>query len=220
MSFDKKGHLYFSVGERGKMENSQNLGNHSGKVFRINDDGSVPADNPFINNPDAKPEIYSYGHRNPQGMAVHPLTGKVWTHEHGPQGGDEINIARSGRNYGWPVITHGVNYGLGSKIGEGKAKTGLEQPLYVWVPSIAPSGMSFVSGAQFPDWQGDLLIGALREQSLIRLKLDGEKVVHEERLLKGQVGRVRDIRTGPDGLIYLLTDASDGALMRLEPDNP
>ena len=199
---------------------SYNASGPGGWGIRLHDDGRIPADNPLASKSDAKSEKWTWGHRNIQGAAFHPKTGELWTHEHGPQGGDEINITRSGRNYGWPVITHGVNYGLGSKIGEGKAKTGLEQPSYVWVPSIAPSGMSFVSGARFPSWQGDLLIGALRDQSLVRLKLDGEKVVLEERLLKGQVGLVSDVRMGPDGLIYLLSDASDGALMRLEPDNP
>ena len=218
--FDKAGMVYLTLGDRGDKDRSQNLADHAGSVIRLHDDGRVPPDNPFVKKSDAKPEKWTLGNRNIQGAAIHPQTGELWTHEHGPQGGDEINIARSGRNYGWPVITHGVNYGLGSKIGEGKAKTGLEPPLYVWVPSIAPSGMTFVSGARFPGWQGDLLIGALRDQSLVRLKLDGEKIVLEERLLKGQVGRVRDVRIGPDGLIYLLSDASDGALLRLEPDNP
>lgn len=215
--FDKSGMLFLTLGDRGDKDRAQELNDHAGSVIRLQDDGRIPSDNPFARQKAAKPEKWTLGNRNIQGAAIHPQTGELWTHEHGPQGGDEINIARSGRNYGWPVITHGVNYGLGSKIGEGKAKTGLEQPSYVWVPSIAPSGMSFVSGARFPSWQGDLLIGALRDQSLVRLKLDGEKVVLEERLLKGQVGRVRDVRMGPDGLIYLLSDASDGALLRVEP---
>jgi len=218
--FDKSGMVYLTLGDRGDKDRSQNLADHAGSVIRLHDDGRIPPDNPLVKKSDAKPEKWTVGNRNIQGAAIHPQTGELWTHEHGPQGGDEINIARSGRNYGWPVITHGVNYGLGSKIGEGRSKTGLEQPLYVWVPSIAPSGMSFVSAARFPGWQGDLLIGALRDQSLVRLKLDGEKVVFEERLLKGQVGRVRDVRMGPDGLIYLLSDASDGSLMRLEPVAP
>lgn len=218
--FNKSGMLFLTLGDRGDKDRAQELNDHAGSVIRLHDDGRIPSDNPLVKKSDAKPEKWTLGNRNIQGAAIHPQTGELWTHEHGPQGGDEINIARSGRNYGWPVITHGVNYGLGSKIGEGKARTGLEQPLYVWVPSIAPSGMSFVSGARFPGWQGDLLLGALRDQSLVRLKLDGENVVHEERLLKGQVGRVRDVRMGPDGLIYLLSDASDGSLMRLEPVAP
>ncbi len=147
------------------------------------------------------------------------FTGELWTHEHGPQGGDEVNVMRSGLNYGWPVITYGVNYGLGTKIGEGQAKAGLEQPLRVWVPSIAPSGMAFVSGSQFPQWQGNLLVGALRGQMLVRLTLDGEKVLGEERLLQGR-SRLRDVRVGPDGLVYLLTDEAQGALLRLEPVKP
>lgn len=218
--FDKAGMVYLTLGDRGDKERSQRLDDHAGSVIRLHDDGRIPVDNPWIKKSDAKLEKWTLGNRNVQGVAIHPQTGELWMHEHGPQGGDEINIARSGRNYGWPVITHGVNYGLGTKIGEGQTKAGMEHPLYVWRPSIAPSGMIFVSGDQFPQWRGHLLIGALRDQSLVRLELDGEKVVYEERLLKGQVGRVRDVRMGPDGLIYLLSDASDGALLRLEPFAP
>ncbi len=143
----------------------------------------------------------------------------LWTHEHGPQGGDEINVIRPGRNYGWPVITYGVNYGTGTKIGEGTAKAGMEQPLYYWVPSIAPSGMAFYTGDKYPKWKGDLFVGSLKFDLLVRLRLDGEKVVKEERMLKGMLGRIRDVRVGPDGLIYLLTDESPGVLARLEPAN-
>jgi glucose/arabinose dehydrogenase len=152
-----------------------------------------------------------------QGAALHPQSGALWTHEHGPQGGDEVNVMRSGFNYGWPVITYGANYGLGTKIGEGTQKPGMQQPLHYWVPSIAPSGMAFYVGDKFPRWKGDLFVGALRDQMLVRLKLDGEKVVSEERLLKGVLGRIRDVRVGPDGFIYLLTDEAHGALVRLEP---
>jgi glucose/arabinose dehydrogenase len=150
---------------------------------------------------------------------LHPQTGVLWTHEHGPQGGDEVNVIRAGTNYGWPVITHGANYGTGTKIGEGTAKPGMAQPLHVWVPSIAPSGLAFYAGDRFPQWRGDMLVGALRDRMLVRLQLDGEKVVREERLLQGTVGRIRDVRVGPDGYVYLLTDSSDGALVRLEPAN-
>lgn len=215
--FDKSGLLYLTLGDRGDKERAQDLKDHAGSVILLHDDGRVPADNPFsVKNGDQSAK-WTLGNRNIQGAALHPRTGALWTHEHGPQGGDEINIIRAGRNYGWPVITHGVNYGLGTKIGEGQAKSGMEQPLYVWVPSIAPSGMAFVQGNAFAHWEGNVLIGALRDQSLVRLELDGDKVAREERLLKGEVGRIRDVRLGPDGLIYLLTDASNGALLRLEP---
>ncbi|WP_295552588.1 PQQ-dependent sugar dehydrogenase [Limnohabitans sp. Rim8] len=218
--FDKSGMLYLTLGDRGDKDRAQKLDDHAGSVIRLHDDGRVPADNPFVNRAGALPEKWTLGNRNMQGAALHPQTGELWTHEHGPQGGDEINVMRPGLNYGWPVITYGVNYGLGTRIGEGQAKPGMVQPLYKWVPSIAPSGMAFVSGSQFPQWQGDLLVGALRGQMLVRLVLDGEKVLREERLLQGRAGRIRDVRMGPDGLVYLLSDGPDGALMRLEPSRP
>jgi glucose/arabinose dehydrogenase len=215
--FDRQGYLYITLGDRGEMERAQRPDDHAGSVIRLHDDGRVPKDNPFVGKPGWKPEKYTLGNRNQQGAALHPQTGLLWTHEHGPQGGDEVNVIRAGANYGWPVITYGVNYGLGTKIGEGTAKAGMEQPLHKWVPSIAPSGMAFYTGERFPKWRGDLFVGALRGEVLVRLKLDGEKVVHEERLLKGTLGRIRDVRVGPDGLIYLLTDESRGLLARLEP---
>lgn len=218
--FDKSGMLYLTLGDRGDKDRAQKLDDHAGSVIRLHDDGRVPADNPFVNRAGALPEKWTLGNRNMQGAALHPQTGELWTHEHGPQGGDEVNVMRPGLNYGWPVITYGVNYGLGTRIGEGQAKPGMVQPLYKWVPSIAPSGMAFVSGSQFPQWQGDLLVGALRGQMLVRLVLDGEKVLREERLLQGRAGRIRDVRMGPDGLVYLLSDGPDGALMRLEPVRP
>lgn len=218
--FDQSGMLYLTLGDRGDKDRAQDLNDHAGSVIRLHDDGRVPVDNPFALKNNAKPEKWTLGNRNIQGAAIHPQTGALWTHEHGPQGGDEINVMRAGRNYGWPVITHGVNYGSGSKIGEGQAKAGMEQPLYVWVPSIAPSGLAFVNSDKFPHWKGNLLIGALRDQSLVRLELDGEKVLREERMLKGQLGRIRDVRMGPDGLVYLLTDSTQGALIRLEPIRP
>lgn len=218
--FDKAGILYLTLGDRGDMHRAQKLDDHAGSVIRLHDDGRVPADNPYVKQPRALPEKWTLGHRNIQGAALHPKTGELWTHEHGPQGGDEINVIRSGLNYGWPVITYGVNYGLGTRIGEGQSKPGMVQPLHLWSPSIAPSGMTFVSGTHFPNWQGDLLVGALRGQMLLRLSLDGEKVQREERLLQGRVGRIRDVRMGPDGLIYLLTDDAQGALLRLEPVKP
>lgn len=218
--FDQTGMVYLTLGDRGENDRAQKLDDHAGSVIRLHDDGRVPANNPFVNRAGALAEKWTLGNRNMQGAALHPQTGELWTHEHGPQGGDELNVMRSGLNYGWPVITYGVNYGLGTKIGEGQAKPGLVQPLHFWVPSIAPSGMAFVSGSQFPQWQGNLLVGALRGQMLVRLTLDGEKVLGEERLLKGRSGRIRDVRMGPDGLIYLLTDDAQGALLRLEPVKP
>jgi glucose/arabinose dehydrogenase len=215
--FDKTGHFFLTLGDRGDKERAQYLNDHAGSVLRLHDDGRVPYDNPFVKKNEAKPEKWTLGNRNIQGAAIHPQTGALWTHEHGPQGGDEINVLFAGRNYGWPVITHGVNYGIGTKIGEGQVKSGMEQPSYIWTPSIAPSGMAFVKGNKFINWDGNILVGALRDQSLVRLELDGDKVLREERMLKGQVGRIRDVRLGPDGLIYLLTDAADGALLRLEP---
>ena len=218
--FDQAGFVYLTLGDRGDKDRAQKMDDHAGSVIRLHDDGRVPANNPFVKRAGALAEKSTLGHRNMQGAALHPQTGELWTHEHGPQGGDELNVMRAGLNYGWPVITYGVNYGLGTKIGEGQEKPGMVQALKVWVPSIAPSGMAFVSGSQFPQWQGSLLIGALRGQMLVRLTLDGEKVVSEERLFQGRPGRIRDVRMGPDGLVYLLTDEAQGALLRLEPVKP
>jgi aldose sugar dehydrogenase len=214
--FDRAGFLYLTLGDRGEMPRAQRPDDHAGSVIRLHDDGSVPRDNPFAGKPGWKPEKFTLGNRNMQGAAIHPKTGELWAHEHGPQGGDEVNVIRAGRNYGWPVITYGVNYVVGTKIGEGTQKAGLEQPLHYWVPSIAPSGMAFYAGDRFPKWQGDLFVGALRAQMLVRLRFQGEKLQKEERLLQGVVGRIRDVRVGPDGLLYLL-DESAGALLRLEP---
>jgi len=215
--FDLEDHIYLTLGDRGEKQRAQRLDDHAGSVIRLHDDGRVPADNPFVKHAGAKPEKFTLGNRNMQGAALHPKTGELWTHEHGPQGGDEINVIRAGRNYGWPVITYGVNYGIGTRIGEGTHKRGMEQPLYKWVPSIAPSGMAFYEGDKFPGWRGNLLIGALRDEMLVRLELDGETVMKEERLIKDAIGRIRDVRVGPDGYVYLLTDESDGVLARLEP---
>ncbi|MEW5863885.1 MAG: PQQ-dependent sugar dehydrogenase [Pseudomonadota bacterium] len=215
--FDRAGYLYITLGDRGEMERAQKPDDHAGSVIRLHDDGRVPKDNPFVGRPGWKPEKYTLGNRNIQGAALHPVTGLLWTHEHGPQGGDEVNIIRAGVNYGWPVITYGVQYGTGTKIGEGTHKPGMAQPLHYWVPSIAPSGMAFYTGERFPRWQGDLFVGSLKDQMLVRLRLDGEKVVREERLLRGVLGRIRDVRNGPDGFLYLLTDEPNGVLARLEP---
>ena len=217
IAFDEAGYVYLTLGDRGEMVRAQLLGDHAGSIIRLHDDGRVPKDNPFVNRAGTKPEKFTLGNRNVQGVAIHPKTGEVWTHEHGPQGGDEINIIKPARNYGWPIITYGVNYGIGTKIGEGTAKAGLEQPLHVWVPSIAPSGMTFYKGNAFANWNNSLFIGALRAETLVRLELQGDKVLHEERLLQGSIGRIRDVRLGPDHFIYLLTDERAGGLYRLEP---
>jgi len=216
LAFDNEGYLYISLGDRGKKSSAQQLDTHPGSVIRLHDDGRVPDSNPFIDHQNALPEIYSFGHRNIQGMAFDTRTNTLWTHEHGPQGGDELNIVHAGQNYGWPVITYGVNYGLGTKIGEGTSKQGMQQPITYWDPSIAPSGLTVVSSDKFPEWQGNLLVGALKFQLLARLELDGNKVVHEERLLAGQIGRIRDIRQGPDGALYVLSDESNGKVYRIE----
>lgn len=215
--FDRAGLLYITQGDRGEMTRAQPLDDLAGKVVRLRDDGSVPPDNPWSGKAGARPEIFSLGHRSAQGAALHPVSGELWVHEHGPQGGDEINVVRPGRNYGWPVITYGVNYGIGTKIGLGTQREGMEQPVLQWTPSIAPSGMAFYSGERFPGWRGNLLVGALKFRMLVRLELDGTRVVHEERLLAERFGRIRDVRQGPDGLVYLLTDEPDGQLLRLEP---
>jgi len=215
--FDGAGHVFLTLGDRGDMDRAQDLADHAGSVIRLHEDGSVPADNPFAGRRGARPEIFSYGNRNVQGAAMNPWSGELWTHEHGPQGGDEVNVIRAGVNYGWPVITYGVNYGTGTPIGEGTHKEGMAQPLHYWDPSIAPSGMAFYDGDAFPGWKGDLLVGALEYRLLVRLVLDGERVVREERMLEDRLGRIRDVRVGPDGLVYLLTDARDGVLARLVP---
>jgi aldose sugar dehydrogenase len=212
------GTLFLTLGDRfSRMQDAQTLDNHHGKVVRIGKDGSVPKDNPFVNTAGAKPEIWSYGHRNAQGATL-GADGTLWMHEHGPQGGDEINVSQSGKNYGWPVITYGENYG-GGKIGEGlTAKAGMEQPLHYWAPSIAPSGMAFVTTVKYGSgWRGNLLVGSLKFQYLNRIVLEGRKVVREEKLLTDLNQRIRDVRQGPDGLIYVLTDASNGQLIRLLP---
>jgi len=215
--FDRDGMLYLSLGDRGERPSAQDLDDHRGSLIRLHADGSIPEDNPFVGRADARPAIFTLGNRNMQGMDLHPDTGEVWTHEHGPQGGDEVNAMRAGTNYGWPVITYGRNYGTGTKIGEGTRKAGMAQPVHYWVPSIAPSGMSFYDGDAFPEWQGALFAGSLKFGQLARLELAGEKVVHEERIFDGDYGRIRDVVTGPDGYLYLLTEQDGGRLLRLVP---
>jgi glucose/arabinose dehydrogenase len=216
LAFGRDGFLYVTAGERGSADRAQDLGDSAGSVLRLTEDGAPAPGNPFLGRTGARPEIFTYGHRNPQGLAMHPESGEIWAVEHGPRGGDELNLIAPGTNYGWPVITHGRSY-AGFKIGEGKAKPGMAQPLRYWVPSISPSGLAFYTGDAFPEWRGDLFLGALSGEALVRLELDGTKVVHEERLLEDLDERIRDVRQGPDGRLYLLTDSSDGALLRLDP---
>jgi glucose/arabinose dehydrogenase len=215
MEFGKDGYLYFTVGDRGNHNQfPQNLDSHPGKVHRIKDDGSIPSDNPFVKDTGALASIFSYGHRNLQGMTRHPQTGDIWTHEHGPRGGDEINIIKKGRNYGWPVISYGINYD-GTVLTSKTSMKGMEQPLHYWIPSIGPSGMAFVTGKRYKAWQGHLLVGSLRFKYLNLCRISGNKVVKEEILLKN-IGRVRDVRMGPDGYIYVSVE-NPGAIFRLIP---
>jgi len=217
--FARDGRLFVALGDRfSRKDDAQKLDNHLGKIVRIEADGKVPADNPFVATPGAMPEIWSLGHRNVQGAALHPATGELWAHEHGPQGGDELNRVLPGRNYGWPLVTYGRNYGLGTRIGEEGPKPGFEQPLKHWVPvSVAPSGMAFLTSDRYPAWKSQLFIGTLRAQSLLRLELDGTNVKGEESLLAATKARIRDVRQGPDGYLYVLTDSADGQLLRLLP---
>jgi len=214
--FARDGKLFVTVGERGEKERAQDFSIHRGQVIRINPEGSIPKDNPFVGRPGYRAETWSHGHRNPQGAALHPDTGELWTVEHGAKGGDEINVPKAGRNYGWPVISYGVHYS-GQKIGVGTRKEGMEQPRFYWDPSIAPSGMAFYTGDRIPPWKGNLLVGALAGRMLVRLELDGKEIVKEERMLKELDERIRDVRQGPDGYIYLLTDSSKGRILRVEP---
>ncbi|MHC5349922.1 PQQ-dependent sugar dehydrogenase [Metapseudomonas furukawaii] len=217
--FDRDGYLFVALGENNQRPTAQDLDKLQGKVVRLFPDGRVPGDNPFVGQAGARPEIWSYGHRNQQGAALNPWTGALWTHEHGPRGGDEVNIPRAGRNYGWPRATHGINYTLlPIPEAEGETVPGTEPPLYVWERSPAISGMAFYDAERFPAWRHSLFIGALAQRQLIRLQLDGDKVVHEERLLEDLDTRIRDVRQGPDGYLYLLTDEGDGRLLRVGLD--
>ncbi len=215
--FAPDGTLYISMGDRGRKERAQNRRNHQGTIARVNDDGSIPMDNPFVNTTEALPEIYTWGNRNVQGMALNPWTGVVWAQEHGPKGGDEVNILKPGANYGWPAITYGIDYD-GSIISDKTHMEGMEQPLLHWTPSIAPSGMAFYDGDKFPQWKGDLFVGALKDRHLRRIDLDADmKVLGQELLLEELEERIRDVRSGPDGFLYVLTDSPDGRVIRLEP---
>jgi glucose/arabinose dehydrogenase len=216
--FAPDGTLYISTGDRFTFrDQAQNLGNHLGKIIRLKDDGTVPDDNPFKDKEGARPEIFSYGHRNTQGLALRPGTSQIWQHEHGPRGGDEVNLLKAGANYGWPKITYGVDYS-GAIISDKKEAPGMEQPVVYWVPSIAPSGMAFYDGDKFPAWKGDLFVGALGLTHLRRLHLQGDRVTEQEVLLEDLGERIRDVRNGPDGFLYIVTDSPrNGRVLRLEP---
>lgn len=226
IAFDRNGYLFLTLGDRqvppdGNLEAhpAQDLSNHHGKIIRLHDDGRVPTDNPFVNRAGARPEIWSYGHRNVQGLAIHPETGDIWTNEHGPQGGDELNRIQPTRNYGWPVIGFGVNYNTGLAIHAGTQREGMEQPAQVWVPSIGISGLMIYTGTRFPEWRGNLFVGGMARHRLARLTLDGQRVINEETLVP-QMGRIRDVRQGPEGDIYLVTDNREGKptpILRMEP---
>ncbi len=213
--FDEQNYLYTTIGDRGEMETAQELENHNGTVIRLYDDGSIPPDNPFVDEADALPEIWSYGHRNIQGMIIHPETGDIWTTEHGPKGGDEINVIFKGENYGWPLVTHGVNYD-GSIITPDTTLAGMVDPIYHWTPSIAPCGLEIVVGDKYPQWEANLLVGALAGQHIHRVVIEGREVVHTEKLLQ-DFARFRHIKQGPDGFLYVLTE-SPGLFFRIVPD--
>ncbi|WP_145483490.1 PQQ-dependent sugar dehydrogenase [Yersinia aldovae] len=216
LAFDEQGHLFITLGENNQRPTAQNLSLHQGKIVRLTLDGKVPTDNPLVNKSSARPEIWSYGHRNPQGLALNPWSGVMWENEHGPKGGDEINIPQAGKNYGWPLATHGVNYsGLPIPEAKGAYVDGTEQPAYYWEISPGISGMAFYNADRFPTWKHSLFIGALAQKELIRLQLEGDKVIAEERLLSERGVRIRDVRVGPDGYVYLLTDESDGKLLKI-----
>lgn len=216
IEFDKNGYLYFSIGDRGNRDvNPQDITRDGGKIYRIHDDGSIPEDNPFVDSLNAKSAIFSYGHRNPQGMVMHPITGKIWVNEHGPKGGDEINIIEKGNNYGWPVISYGINYS-GTKFTEITKKEGMVQPLFYWVPSIAPSGMAIVNSDRYPDWKGSVLVGSLKFEYLERLIIKDDKVIKREKLFEG-LGRFRNIKQAPDG--YLYAGVEGVGIVKIIPDS-
>ena len=215
ITFAPDGNLFLTLGDRySERDSAQDLSTHLGKTVRLADDGKPAPGNPFTSQSGALPEIWSYGHRNPQGAAIEPSTGAYWTVEHGARGGDEINRPEAGKNYGWPIISYGIDYS-GAKIGEGTAKEGMEQPLHYWDPSIAPSGLAFYNGAKYPDWQGDLLLGALAGTKLVRLDIENGKVAGEEAMLEDLGERIRDVKVGPGGEVYLLTDNPDGRILKL-----
>ena len=205
IEFDRDGYLFFSIGDRfDRDKNPQNIHLDGGKIYRIMDDGTIPEDNPFFGRSGAKKAIWSYGHRNPQGLALNPVSGEIWSHEHGPQGGDEVNLIHRGKNYGWPVISYGINYD-GSTFAVATSKPGMEQPVIYWVPSIAPCGMTFITGDKYPGWEGDLVVGSLKFNYLVRCTLEGDKIINQEKIAEG-IGRVRNVRLGPDGYLYVAVE--------------
>jgi glucose/arabinose dehydrogenase len=212
------GNLFITIGDRGERDRAQDFTINRGQVIRIRRDGSIPDDNPFVGMAGYRPEVWSYGHRNSQGATLNPATGELWIVEHGARGGDEVNVPEAGKNYGWPIIAYGRHY-TGGRIGVGTHKDGMEQPIHYWDPSIAPSGMAFYTGDKFPKWKGSLLVGALSFRLVSRLVLDGRKIVAEERILDELGERIRDVRQGPDGYVYLLTDSNNGRILRLRPDD-
>ncbi|MEZ4875310.1 MAG: PQQ-dependent sugar dehydrogenase [Flavobacteriaceae bacterium] len=215
IAFDDDDYVYFSIGERGDRDtNPQDITRDCGKIYRLHDDGRIPEDNPFYHEPNAVKAIFSYGHRNPQGLAKNPATGAIWSHEHGPKGGDEVNIIQKGKNYGWPVITYGVNYS-GTPITSLTEKLGMEQPIHYWVPSIAPCGMDFLTGGKYPDWEGNLLVGSLKFNYVELLELDGDTVIGRKKIAE-DIGRVRNVKMGPDNLIYIGLEGQ--GIVRLLPN--
>jgi len=214
ITFDADNHVYLSIGDRGGRNETQTLGNYRGKIIRLHDDGRIPADNPYVNTVDAKPEIWSWGHRNPQGMELHPENGQLWAHEHGPKGGDELNLIVKGQNYGWPTVTYGVNYS-GSSITDEVSRPDMVSPVTYWVPSIAPCGMSFVAGDKYPGWENNILVGSLKFHQIQRLEITDGKVTQQEIMLEG-VGRVRAIEQGMDGFLYVAVETG-GKILRLRP---
>ncbi len=207
IEFDNNGYLFFSIGERGaRDENPQDIAKDGGKVYRLHDDGKIPSDNPFVGSKDAREAIYSFGHRNPQGMAKNPTTGDIWVHEHGPRGGDEVNIVKAAKNYGWPILSYGINYN-GTKFAEGTEREGFESPIWYWDPSIAPSGMTFITSDKYPEWKGNLVVGSLKFAYLVLCTVEGNTITKEDILFKG-IGRVRNVRQGPDGYIYVATEGN------------
>jgi glucose/arabinose dehydrogenase len=213
----EQGQLFITLGDRGDKQRAQDVNDHAGSLIRINKDGSIPKDNPFVNKSGAKPEIYTYGNRNMQGIAMQPETTAVWTIEHGPQGGDELNLMKPGVNYGWPVITYGVEYVIGTKIGEGTQKEGMAQPVHYWVPSIGVSSLLFYDADKFPEWKGNAFVSSLVFGHLALLEMKNNKVVKEDRLVNGSYGRIREVQQGLDGFLYFITDASKGKLLRIIP---
>ena len=218
MVFDDSGHLFIALGENNQRSSAQQLDKLQGKVVRLNKDGTVPGDNPLVKRAGVRPEIWSYGHRNPQGLAINPWTGELWLNEHGPKGGDEVNIVRAGNNYGWPIATWGINYsGLPIPEAKGNEVEGTTQPVWYWAESPAISGMAFYNARRFPQWQHKVFIGALKDKNIIMLSLEGDKITGQQRILTDLDARVRDVRIGPDGYLYALTDERNGKLLKISP---